>query len=82
LTGIERGTKARSSITITRDGDAYTLSKPYETWKFKEIKKGVLSDGKGGIGTIYHGTATYADGQQVRILRAEFCYEQFILYGE
>ncbi len=69
-------------ITITRDGDGYRLSKPYEGRKFTEVRKGVLSDGKGGLGKLYLGTAEFADGKRVRILRAEFCYDWFILYAQ
>jgi hypothetical protein len=68
-------------VTITRKGDGYTLSKPYEGRKFTEAEKGVLSDGTGGLGKIYLGSAEFADGKRFRILRVEFCYEQFILYG-
>lgn len=67
-------------LSITKEGDIYRLSKPYETFKFKLVKDGEISDGAGGIGTIYFGTAQYADGHKVRVLRAEFCYERFILY--
>jgi hypothetical protein len=42
----------------------------------------VLSDGRGGLGKIYLGFAEFADGKRIPILRAEFCYEQFILYGK
>jgi hypothetical protein len=67
-------------ITITKGTDGYYLSKPYDGRKFTEIEKGVLSDGNGGIGKIYLGSGVFADGARVRILRADFCYEQFILY--
>ena len=69
-------------ITITKTKDGYRLSEPYGDWTFTEIEKGVLSDGKGGLGKIYLGSAEFADGKRVPVLRAEFCYEQFILYGE
>jgi hypothetical protein len=68
-------------IKITKGADGYYLSKPYAGRRFTEVEKGVLSDGKGGLGKIYLGTAEFADGKRVQILRAEFCYEQFILYG-
>jgi hypothetical protein len=68
-------------IKITKGADGYYLSKPYAERKFTEVKKGVLSDGKGGLGKTYFGSAEFADGKRVQILRAEFCYEQFILYG-
>jgi hypothetical protein len=69
-------------ITITKGADGYYLSKPYADRKFTEMEKGVLSDGQGGLGKIYLGSAEFADGKRVPILRVEFCYEQFILYGE
>jgi len=68
------------SITITKAGDTYQLSRPYDTWKFKPVEKGVISDGKGGLGSIYAGKTQFVDGFRVRTLRAEFCYEHFILY--
>jgi hypothetical protein len=68
-------------IRIAKGADGYYLSKPYAETKFTEVKNGVLSDGKGGLGKIYLGSAEFADGKRVQILRAEFCYEQFILFG-
>ena len=68
-------------VTITKGADGYYLSKPYNGRRFTEVEKGVLSDGKGGLGSIVAGSATFADGVRVPILRAEFCYEQFILYN-
>jgi hypothetical protein len=67
-------------LTITKDGDVYRLSKPYDGRRFTEIRKGVLSDVQGGIGKIHFGSAEFADGKRVRVLRADFCYEYFILY--
>jgi len=69
-------------ITIAKHADGYHLSQPYAGRKFTEVEKGVLSDGKGGLGKIYLGSAEFADGKRVRVLRADFCYEWFILYGE
>jgi len=69
------------AITISKHDNGYRLSAPYDSWTFTEGEKGVLSDGKGGIGKIYLGFAEFADGKRVSVLRAEFCYEQFILYG-
>src|SRR5262249_34214475 len=68
-------------IKISKGADGYYLSKPYAERTFIEVEKGVLSDGKGGLGKIYLGSAEFADGKRVPILRVEFCYEQFILYG-
>jgi hypothetical protein len=68
-------------VTITKGDDGYHLSKPYDGRTFTESEKGVLSDGAGGLGKLYLGYAEFADGKRVRVLRAEFCYEQFILYG-
>lgn len=70
------------AITISKHGNGYRLSTPYDSWTFTEVEKGVLSDGKGGLGKIYLGSAEFADGKRVPVLRAEFCYEQFILYGD
>jgi len=70
------------AITISKDEKGYRLSAPYDSWTFKEVEKGVLSDGKGGIGKIYFGSAEFADGKRVPVLRADFCYEWFILYGD
>jgi hypothetical protein len=69
-------------IAITKTAEGYYLSKPYADRKFTEVENGVLSDGPGGLGEIYLGSAEFVDGKRVPILRAEFCYEQFILYGE
>lgn len=70
------------SITISKDGDGYSLSKPYADAHFREETKGVLSDRPGGLGKIYFGTAEYSDGKKASILRIEFCYENFILYRD
>jgi hypothetical protein len=67
-------------ITITRDRDGYSLGKPYADRRFREVEKGVLSDGPSGLGRVHLGAAEYADGVKIPILRAEFCYEQFLLY--
>jgi hypothetical protein len=69
------------TITIRKEGDIYKLSKPYDVWKFKETKKGVLEDAPGGIGSIKLGTMEFSDGTRGRILRADFCYETFYLFG-
>jgi hypothetical protein len=69
-------------ITITKEGDGYSLGRAYSGRRFREIKKGVLSDGPGGYGKIYLGSAEYADGMKVPILRVEFCYERFELYRD
>lgn len=71
-------------VTITRDGNGYRLSKPYNGWKFTEVRKGVLSDVEGGgphLGKLILGTAKFADGKHTRVLRAEFCYDWFFLYS-
>jgi len=70
------------AITISKHDNRYRLSAPYDSWTFTEVEKGVLSDGEGGIGKIYLGSAVFADGKRVTVLRTEFCYEQFILYGD
>src|SRR5690349_10723109 len=56
-------------IKITKDADGYRLSEPYAGRRFTEVKKGVLSDGEGGLGKIYLGSAAFADGKRVPILR-------------
>lgn len=68
-------------LTVTKQGDGYTLGKPYAEQTFHEVSNGVLSDGSGGLGKIFRGTAEYSDGMKVPILRAEFCYESFVMYG-
>lgn len=70
------------TITISKDRDGYTLSKPYADAHFKEKTKGVLSDGDGGLGKIYLGSVEYSDGKKDTILRVEFCYEDFVLFRE
>lgn len=70
------------TITISKDRDGYSMSKPYADAHFKEKTKGVLSDGDGGLGKIYLGSVEYADGKKDSILRVEFCYEDFVLYRE
>jgi hypothetical protein len=69
-------------ITITKDDKGYHLSGPYDASTFTEAKKGVLSDGKGGLGKIYLGFTEFSDGKRVPVLRADFCYEWFVLYGD
>ncbi|OWK45714.1 hypothetical protein [Fimbriiglobus ruber] len=76
------GKAEQEQLTITKGADGYYLSKPFDGRKFTEVEKGVLSDGNGGFGKIVAGSATFADGSRIRILRADFCYEQFILYDE
>lgn len=68
----------RDSIKITKEGDTYKLSAPYDHWEFKETEKGVLTCRT--MGTINLGTAEFPKGDSARVLRAEFCYEMFILY--
>jgi hypothetical protein len=67
------------TITITKEGDVYKLSKPFDLHPFKEVKKGVLQDGKGGLGSLFLGSMEFSNGARGRILRAEFCYESFYL---
>ena len=74
--------KEALQISITKDEQGYKLDPTYATQHFTEIKPGVLSDGQGGLGKIYLGSADFADGFQIPVLRAEFCYEQFFLYRE
>jgi hypothetical protein len=68
-------------ITITKEGDFYRLSKPYDDFKFKETKKGHLYDEKAIFGGLTLGSMEFSDGRHARVLRAEFCYEHFYLVG-
>jgi hypothetical protein len=70
------------SITISKDDCGCRLSAPKDKWTFTEVEQGGLSDREGRIGKIYLGPAEFADGKRVPVLRAEFCYERFILYGD
>jgi hypothetical protein len=69
-------------ITITRDGDGYRLSKPYNDHKFIEVEKGVLEDSKKIFGKIYLGSTQFVAGSKkpATVLKAEFCYEHFHLW--
>jgi hypothetical protein len=77
-----KGTGEAQTITITKDANGYSLGKPYDDQHFTEGTRWVLSDGKGGLGKVYLGSAEYADGKKVPILRVEFCYENFVLYRD
>jgi hypothetical protein len=68
-----------AKITITKEGDVYKLSKPYDLHQFKEVKKGVLEGDKGAFGHLFLGSMEFSNGSRGRILRAEFCYESFYL---
>lgn len=70
----------RFTISKHEDGSYRLSGKGYDTFKFKEVEKGVISDGKGGIGKLILGETKFADGTKNRVIRAEFCYEQFILH--
>jgi hypothetical protein len=69
-------------IAITRDGDGYRLSKPYDAYKFIEVEKGVLQDSQKIFGSIYLGSAQFVAGSKkpATVLRVEFCYEHFHLW--
>jgi hypothetical protein len=70
-------------ITITRDEDGYYhLSKPYDSFKFVEVEKGVLEDSGKVFGRIYLGSAQFVAGPKkpATVLRADFCYEHFHLW--
>jgi hypothetical protein len=69
-------------ITITKDGDGYKLSKPFDKYEFKEVKKGVLAGDKGALGYVYLGAMEFSDGRKARVLFADFCYESFYLVGD
>jgi len=70
----------RFTITKREDGSYRLSGKPYDSFKFTEIEKGVLSCGKRGIGKLILGDVTFADGTKSRVIRAEFCYEQFLMH--
>lgn len=69
-------------LTISKSDDGYVFGELYTGRVFHEVEKGVLSDGQGGLGKIYLGTVEYADGKKARVLRADFCYEDFVMYRE
>jgi hypothetical protein len=68
-------------VTITKDGDGfYHINlKLYESCKFVEVKPGVLQCKE--LGTITRGTLKLDGRDAVPILKAEFCYEYFYLFG-
>ncbi len=69
-------------LTIRKSDEGYAFEELYTGRVFREIEKGVLSDGQGGLGKIYLGTVEYADGRKAPVVRADFCYEHFVLYRE
>ena len=71
------------TVTIKKMGEnEYTLGKMYADRVFKEVEKGVLSDGEGGLGKLYFGSVEFAGGFRAKVLGVDFCYEDFILYRE
>ena len=67
-------------VAITPDGDGYRISlKGYETFKFLEVKPGVLECKS--LGTITRGTVKFEGRDSLPVLTADFCYEQFYLFG-
>jgi hypothetical protein len=69
-------------VAITRDGDGYRIDlKGYETFKFVEVRPGVLECRS--LGTITRGTLRFEGGSDrpTPFLRADFCYEWFYLEG-
>ena len=69
-------------IEITRQDDGYHLSKPYDSYTFSEVEKGVLQDRNKVLGKIFLGSAQFAGDSKksATVLRAEFCYEVFLLW--
>jgi hypothetical protein len=69
------------AMTIVREADGYRVSPIYgSTWKFIEVKKGVLRDEEGILGTIE--VVKSASAREATALKAEFCYEWFELCRE
>jgi len=68
-------------ITITKEADGYRLTKSFDTYLFVEKTKGVLTDSRGILGSLFLGSVEFSDGQRRTVIRCEFCYEHFILYG-
>lgn len=64
-------------VEITKTADGYSLGKAYPGVTFQEVKKGVL---RGSVGLLTLGTTEFVDGTKARVLKAEFCYESFVLY--
>lgn len=69
-------------LTISKNNDGYVFGELYTGRVFHEVEKGVLSDGQGGLGKIYLGTVEFANGTKARVLKVDFCYEDFVMYRE
>jgi hypothetical protein len=67
-------------VNITKDKDGYRISlKGYEQFSFVEVKPGVLKCKT--LGTITQGSLKFEGREAVQVLTADFCYEQFYLFG-
>jgi hypothetical protein len=65
-----------TAMTIVREADGYRVSPICgSTWKFIEVKKGVLRDEEGILGTIE--VVKSASDREATVLKAAFCYEWF-----
>ena len=68
---------------VVRDGTGYRLNGNYADYWFVPDGEGQLRDDDGVLGTITLGTLQFDDGPErsIRVLRAEFCYERFVLFA-
>ena len=75
-------------VQVKKSGDLYQLTGAYADYAFIKKSKGVLEDisknapivRRGALGSITAGKMVFADGSPpVQILKAEFCYEHFLL---
>lgn len=75
-------------IQVSKSGDIYRLSDPYEDTAFTKKADGVLEDitlgapieRRGSLGTITTGQIRFFDGSNpVDVLKVEFAFEDFLL---
>jgi len=59
--GSADGSARAPRITITKEGDGYKLSKPFDRHEFRELKKGVLAADKGALGWVYLGSMEFSN---------------------
>jgi len=70
------------AVHITREGDSYRINKTTgKDFVFHMQKQGVLEDEQAVLGTLTLGELNFADAPDntVIVLKAEFCYEHFLL---
>lgn len=69
-----------SHVSLTKERDGYRINlKWYEMYTFVEVKPGVLECKV--LGTITRGTLKFEGRDAAPILTADFCNEQFYLFG-